>query len=66
MATSQYRAVVLKAWTKDTLAVKIERTLEPYGQNEIVSVETAVDFQFFVPWRRNWAMLVLKTEERAD
>jgi hypothetical protein len=66
MPTSQYRAVLLKAWTKDTLAVKIERALEPYAQHEIVSIESAVDFWFFVPWRRNWAMLVLKTEEPAD
>jgi hypothetical protein len=66
MAVSQYRAVVLKAWTKDTLAVKIERALEPYKQHEIVSIESAVDFQFFVPWRRNWAMVVLKTEDPDD
>ncbi len=63
MEKSQYRVVLLKAWTKDTLAFKIQSTLEPYAQDEIVSIESAVDFQFFVPWRRNWALLVLKSLE---
>ena len=63
---NQYRVVVLKAWTKDTLGLKIERELEPYAQDEIVSIEPAVDFQFWWPWRRNWALLVLKTLEPAD
>jgi hypothetical protein len=62
----QYRVVLLKAWTKDTLALKMERKLEPYGQNDIISIESAVDFQFFVPWRRNWALLVLKTLKPAE
>jgi hypothetical protein len=56
----QYRVALLKAWTKDTLALKIERELDGYAQAEIVSIESRVDFQFLVPWRRNWALLVLK------
>jgi hypothetical protein len=63
---SQYRVVLLKAWTKDTLALKIERTLEPYAQDEIVSIQARVDFQFFVPWRRDWALLVLKSLEPVE
>ena len=66
MAASQYRVVLLKAWTKDTLALKIQQTLEPYTQDEIVSVEARVDFQFFWPWRRDWALLVLKSLEPAE
>jgi hypothetical protein len=60
MAQLQYRVVLLKAWTKDTLATKIERTLDPYAPDEIVSIEARVDFQFFVPWRRDWALIVVK------
>jgi hypothetical protein len=66
MPNSQYRVVLLKAWTKDNLALKLEQLLEPYSQNEIINIETRVDFQFFVPWRRNWGMIVLKTLEPAE
>jgi hypothetical protein len=62
-ATAAYRVVILKAWDKDTLAQQIAETLEPYQPHEIVSVEARVDFQYFWPWRRDWAMLVLKTDE---
>ena len=63
MDKPQYRVVLLKAWTKDTLARKIQDTLEPYTQHEIVSIQSRVDFQFGWPWRRNWALLVLKSLE---
>ncbi len=54
----QYHVFLLKAWTKDTLADKISKTLDPYPPDAIVSVEARVDFQFFVPWRRDWALIV--------
>ncbi len=60
MPNRQYHAILLKAWTKDTLAVRIEEALEPYAPESIVSIETRVDFQFFVPWRRDWAMIVVR------
>jgi hypothetical protein len=62
MEQRQYYAHVLKAWTKDTLADKIEKLLDPMPPERIVSIEVAVDFQFFVPWRRNWAMIVLRPD----
>jgi hypothetical protein len=64
--STQFRVVLLKAWTKDNLALKLEQLLEPYARDEIISIETSVDFQFFVPWRRNWGMIVLKTLEPAE
>ncbi len=66
MAASQYRVVVLKDWSKDGLAAKIAETLEPYAPEEIVSIYPQVDFQWPWPWRRNWAMIVLKTLEPGD
>jgi hypothetical protein len=66
MDKPQYRVVLLKAWTKDTLAHKIQTTLEPYAQDEIVSIQSRVDFQFGWPWRRNWALVVLKSLEPAE
>lgn len=66
MAASEYRVVLLKAWTKDTIAFKIQQTPEPYAQDEIISVQARVDFQFWWPWRRNWALLILKSLEPAE
>jgi hypothetical protein len=65
MAETQYRVVLLKAWTKDTLAGKIQKELDPYPPEAIISIESRVDFQFFVPWRRDWALIVLKRDMRA-
>ncbi len=65
MDKPQYRVVLLKAWTKGTLAYAIQTTLEPYAQEEIVSVEARVGSQFGWPFRRNWALLVLKSLEPA-
>jgi hypothetical protein len=61
----QYQVFLLKAWTKDTLAEKISRALDPYPPDAIVSVEARVDFQFFVPWRRDWALIVVRKPEAA-
>jgi hypothetical protein len=63
VALSQYRVVVLKAWTQDALGWKIEDTLDPYDQDEIVSVEARVDLRFFPPCRRDWAVIVLKRQD---
>jgi hypothetical protein len=61
MADEQhYSTFLLKAWTKDTLCGKIESTLAPYPPDAIVSIEARVDFQFFWPWRRDWALIVVK------
>jgi hypothetical protein len=55
----QYATFLLKAWTKDTLCRKIKDTLDPYPPEAIVSSEARVDFQFFWPWRRDWALIVV-------
>jgi hypothetical protein len=59
----QYHVFLLKAWTKDTLALKMAKVLDPYPPDAIISVEARVDFQFFVPWRRDWAMIVVRKPE---
>jgi hypothetical protein len=62
MASRQYRVILLKAWTKDTLVKKIEDELDRFPREAIVSVEARVDFQFFVPWRRDWAVIVVRAQ----
>jgi hypothetical protein len=60
---SHYKALVLKAWDKNTLAVEITKALEPYEPHQIVKLEVSVDFQYPFPWRRNWALIVVEDEE---
>ena len=52
--------ILLKAWTKNALVDKIERHLDPFPPEAILSVEASVDFPFFVPWRRDWALIVVR------
>jgi hypothetical protein len=63
---SHYKALILKAWDKGTLAIAITKALEPYEPQQIIKVEMGVDFQFFLPWRRNWALIVVEDEETAQ
>ena len=56
---------VLKDWSKDGLARKLADLLDPYPPASIVSIESGVDFQFFLPWRRNHSQVVLRVSEDA-
>ena len=62
----QYRVILLRAWSRDALAEKMRAALEPYEQQEIISVQTGSDFVlwflFFVV-TRPWAMILVKTLE---
>jgi hypothetical protein len=59
----KYPVYVLRAWTKEGLAQKLWELLEPWQREEIVSVRVGVDFLFFWPFRRNWAIVVLEYPE---
>jgi len=59
-ARRQYAAFVLKAWTKETLAIRICTTLDPYPADAIISITSNVDFQFGWPFRRNWALIIVR------
>jgi hypothetical protein len=60
---SHYKALLLKAWDRGSLAIDITRALEPYAPEQIVKLEVGVDFQFPFPWRRNWALILIEDEE---
>ena len=65
----QYRVILLRAWSRESLATKMQRALEAYDQREIISVQTGSDFVlwfFFVVLMRPWAMILVKTLEPAD
>lgn len=59
-AVGDYRVIVVRAWSKDGLAVLIKRELDGVPRERIVSLESGVDFFFLPPWRRNWAMVVFE------
>lgn len=60
---SVYEAYAVRAYTKEKLAMRITERLEPYPREAIVKVQAGVDFQFFWPFRRNWAVIVVRRPE---
>jgi hypothetical protein len=65
----QYRVILLKAWSRDALALKMRDALESYEQHEIINVQTGSDFVlwlFFWVLFRPWAMILVKTLEPAE
>ena len=42
-----YAALTFRAWTQESLAVKIQKALEAYGREEIVSVNIGADWWLF-------------------
>jgi hypothetical protein len=50
---------ILRAWDKEGLADKITKAIEPYPPEQVVSIRCGIDFQFFFPLRRNWALVVV-------
>jgi hypothetical protein len=52
--------MVFRAWTKESLGEKLGKQLNAYTREEIISVRVGVDFQYFWPARRNWAMVIVK------
>jgi hypothetical protein len=59
----RYSTFVVRAWTKEGLALAVNRKLDPYPADAIVTVQCGVDFQFPWPFRRNWALLVVNRPE---
>jgi len=55
-----YVAFIVRACTKDTLATRICEQLDPYPADAVVSITSNVDFQFGWPFRRNWALIVIR------
>jgi hypothetical protein len=56
---------VLKDWSKDGLARKLADLLDPYPPASIVSIESGVDFQFFLPWPQSLAGGFARVRRRA-
>jgi hypothetical protein len=65
----QYRVILLRAWSRESLVEQMREALEGYDQDEIISVQTGSDFVLwflFVVLTRPWAMILVKTLEPAD
>jgi hypothetical protein len=56
----QYATYVVRAWDKEGLADRIKKKIDPYPADDIIDIKVGVDFQFFFPARRNWAIIIVK------
>jgi hypothetical protein len=59
----QYSWSVVRAYTKETLARRIREKVEAYPPEAIIKIQAGIDFQFFWPFRRNWAVIIVKRPE---
>jgi hypothetical protein len=59
----QYAWFVVRAYTKETLAKRIRETVDPYPPSSIIKIQAGIDFGFFWPFRRNWAVIIVKRPE---
>lgn len=60
MSSSGYTVMVVRAWTKETLAVRIAQRLEAFPAEDIVSISYFADNIITLFWRRNSALIVLR------
>ena len=58
----EYSAFVVRAWSKETLAVRMRQKLDPYSPEQIIIVTAGADFQLFWPARRNLAIMIVKRD----
>jgi hypothetical protein len=63
MDDRQYAVFVVRALTKEMLAKRISEKIDPYPPEAIISIKANVDFQFGWPFRRNWALIVVRRPE---
>jgi cell wall assembly regulator SMI1 len=56
----QYAVHVRRAWTMEGIATQIARVLDGYTQEDIIHIDTKIDFQFPWPFRRNSAVIVAR------
>lgn len=59
----QYATFVVKALTKETLARRIAERIDPYPPEAIISIQANIDFHFGWPFRRNWAIIIVRKPE---
>lgn len=60
-----YAVHVIRGWTKEGLAQNLSAAIAGYHREAIISVRTGIDFQFFWPFRRNWAIVVAERPPEA-
>jgi len=55
-----YEVTVLRGWTKEALARRLERALKTVPPEDIVSINYHADAIIWPFWRRNSALLTLR------
>jgi hypothetical protein len=54
--SATYAAIVVRGWTKESMAAKLAARLAPFSPENVISISYAIDFGF---WRRNSALVVV-------
>lgn len=57
-----YQVFVIRGWTKEALALRIERALANVPREDIVSINYHTDPLVWPFWRRNSALLTIRVE----
>lgn len=55
----RYSVLLERAWTKEGIVIRLGKRLERYPREAIVSIDVGIDFTFFWPFRRNWAIVTV-------
>lgn len=59
---NQYLALVVRGWTKETLAARIEQRLSGIAPEDIISINYYVEPVIMPFWRRNSALITIRPE----
>jgi hypothetical protein len=56
----EYVVVVVRGWTKEKMAERMEQVLSRYRREDIISINVSADQVFGFLWRRNAAVMTLR------
>lgn len=59
---SEYLALVVRGWTKEKLATRIEQHLSGIDSEDIISINYYVEPVIMPFWRRNSALITLRSQ----
>jgi hypothetical protein len=57
---NEYVVIVVRGWTKEKMAERMEQALSRYPREDIVSINVFADQLFGFLWRRNAAVITLR------
>jgi hypothetical protein len=58
--SNEYVVLIVRGWTKERMAERMEQALSRYPREDIVSINVFADQAFGLLWRRNAAVITLR------